>query len=210
MMKKMVSLLLALAMVVSLAACGGKSPETPKTAELCRGTVEDNTYTSEFLHVTLTLDDSWQIADDEAMAELSGLVADSFSDESVKNQLEKGGVVYDLYAMRSDGASLNIAIQKLGLANGAMMTEDAFAEANMKQLPDVLASSSIKVIDIQKSTFPFAGTEHVSLILTGSVQDVPLYETMVVVKTGSYVSLITAATFQNDGTAELLDLFQAR
>ena len=209
MMKKMITLLLALAMVFSLAACG-KSADTPKTAELHRGTVEGNTYTSDFLNVTLTLDDSWEIADDEAMAQLSGMVVDSFSDEDVKKQVENGSVIYDFYAMRSDGASLNIAIQKLGLTNGALMTEDAFAEANLKQLPDVLASSNITVTDIQKTTFSFAGTEHAALTLTGTVQNIPLYETMSVVKIGSYVALITTATFYEDGTAELLNLFQAR
>ena len=205
-MKKAMSLILALLLTVSLAACGGKSNEP----DLHRGTVDGDTYTSEFLGLKLTVDEDWVIADDEQLAELSGVVKESFTDEEIRDQIEKGGSVTDLYALnQADGSSLNITIQKLSLVSGMLVTEDAYAEANLKQLPDALASASITVDKLEKTKVTFVGEEHVALALEGTIQDVPLYETLVMVKTGSYIACITAATFFEDTTADLLDMFQA-
>ena len=207
MRKKIASLALVLAVLLCLTACGGKED----TAQLHRGTVSGNTYTSDSLKVKLALDDTWEIADDEQMAELSGFVVDSFDDEHLKEQLENGGVVYDLYAVnQTDGSSLNIGIQKLSAMSGLLATEDAFAEANIKQLPEQLAAGGITVDNIEKTTVEFAGKTHTALALSGSVQDIPLYETMALVKQGSYLYVITAATFYEDTSATLLDLFQAQ
>jgi hypothetical protein len=155
------------------------------------------------------VDEDWVIADDEQLAQLSGLVKESFTDEEIRDQIEKGGSVTDLYALnQADGSSLNITIQKLSLVSGMLVTEDAYAEANLKQLPDALASASITVDKLEKTKVTFVGEEHVALALEGTIQDVPLYETLVMVKTGSYIACITAATFFEDTTADLLDMFQ--
>ena len=204
-MKKVMSLILALLLTVSLAACGGKSDEP----DLHRGTVDGDTYTSEFLGLKLTVDEDWVIADDEQLAEHSGVVKESFTDEEIRAEIEKGGSVTDLYALnQADGSSVNITIQKLSLVSGMLATEDAYAEANLKQLPDVLADGGITVDSLEKTKVTFAGKEHVALTLEGTVQELPLYETIVIVKAGSYISCITAATFFEDTTADLLDLFQ--
>ena len=206
-MKKIVSVFLSLLLIVSLAACGGKS--AAEEAELHRGTVEDNVYTSQFLGIRLTVDEDWIIADDEQLAELSGMVLDSFTDEDVKAQIEKGGSVMDLYALnQADGSSVNINFQKLSFISGVLVSEDAYAEETMKQLPDTLASSGITVSKLEKANVTFAGKEHVALTMEGTVQDLPLYETIVLVKTGSYMACVTAATFFEDTTADLLAMFQ--
>ena len=205
-MKKYLSVFLALLLACSLAACGGKSGE--EEAQLHRGTVEENTYTSQFLGLQLTVDEDWLIADDQQLAELSGLVLDSFTDEDVKAQIEKGGSVMDLYALnQADGSSVNINLQKLSLISGALVSEDAYAEANLKQLPDVLASSGITVDKLEKTKVTFAGAEHTALTLEGTYQELPLYETIVLVKTGSYIACVTAASYFEDTTGDLLDMF---
>jgi hypothetical protein len=206
MWKKIAPLLLVMAMILSLAACGKQEEQT----QLQRGTVEGNTYSSDSLNVVLPLNDTWEIADEEQIAEMSGMVADTFDNEEIKERLENGSVVYDFYALRYDGASLNITIQKLNLIGSALVTEDSYADTNLKQLPETLAAAGIKVDGIEKDTVEFAGQEHVALKLSGEVQEVPLHETMVLVKSGSYIFLITAATFYEDTTADLLALFQAR
>ena len=235
-MKKTISVFLALLLALSLMACGGKpaqqqapapgsstepaqeqTPDQPGSTEpaqeqapdLHRGTVEGNTYTSDYLGIRLTADGDWVIADEEQLAELSGMVLDSFTDKDVKAQLEKGGNVMDLYVLNQvDGSSVNVTLQKLGLFNGGMMNEDAYADANLKQLPDVLASSGITVDKIEKTKVTFAGQERVALTLEGTVQGYPLYETMVLIKVSSYISCITAASYFEDSTPDLLAMFE--
>ncbi len=64
--------------------------------------------------------------------------------------------------------------------------------------------------NVEKATVSFAGADHAALKLTGEIQGIPLCETIVLVKNGPYIFVITAATFYEDATADLLALFQAR
>ncbi len=177
--------------------------------KICMGTVVDNTYSSQFLGIRLTMNDDWMIADKTQLAELSGLVMDSFTDEDVKAQIEKGGSVMDLYALnQADGSSININLQKLSLISGTLVSEDDYAETNLKQLPEVLASSGITVDKLEKTKVTFVGQEHVALALEGTIQEIPLYETIVLVKTGPYIACVTAASYFEDTTGNLLAMFQ--
>lgn len=186
--------------------------DTQNTEEVsfARGTVEDGVYASEFLGLTAALDESWIIADDSQLAQLGGLVADSFDSEEMKNALESGSTVYDLYALRSaDNASVNITIQDLGQLGGILLDEDAYADANLKSLPDVLASGGITVSKLEKTTLDFAGATHSALVLEGTTSGVSLYETIVFVKAGHYMACVTAAAFdENASPADILALFQ--
>jgi len=235
-MKKTLSAFLALLLVLSLMACGGNSaqeqipdphqgtepaeeqtsgtnqseePAQEQAPDLHRGTVEGSTYTSQFLGIRLTADGDWAIADEEQLAELSGMVLDAFSDEDIKAQLEKGGSVMDLYALnQANGSSVNITLQKLGLFDGGLMSEDDYADSQLKQLPDALASTGITVDKLEHTKATFAGQEHAVLTLEGSIQDYPLYETMVLIKSGSYIACVTAASYFEDNTGDLLAMFQ--
>lgn len=241
-MKKTLSLLLALLLTITLAACGGKGNtenadnqgksntenednqdksntenkdnqgknDHKEDTQLRPGTVEGSTYTSQFLGIRFVAEGDWVIADDEQMAELSGIVRDSFTDEKIQEQLEKGGTVMDLYAVnQADGSNLNIQLQKLSVLNGGLMSVDAFADASMKELPSTLASAGITVEKVEKTKVSFAGEEHVALVLEGVVQGIPLYETMVLIKSGSYVGFVTATTFHENRTSELLAMCTA-
>lgn len=244
MLKKITPLLLALALALSLVACGGKSTpadndntpaqstesgqstdaaQTPATeqtddaqdtenteSKFQRGKVDGNTYRSDFLGMQVTLDENWIIADDEQLVLLGGLVTDSFEDEDVRKLLDSGSTIYEFYALQqTDNSSVNITVQELGLLGGIMMNEDAYADMNLQSLPDMLSSSGITLTQTEKTTMEFAGGTHTALTLEGTVNDVPLYETIVLVKSGNYMAVITAATFdETNPPADLLALFQ--
>ena len=187
-----------------------KTPDGAEEIVYQPGTVEGRTYTSKFLGITLTLDDSWLIADDEQLAQLGGLVSDTLDSEEIRKQLENGSNVYDLYALnQTDNSSLNITVQELGKLGGLMVDENAYADANLKTLPDVLASGGITVTSLEKTTVDFAGSTRTALTLTGTVSEMPLYETIVLIKNGDYIACITAASYDEaTPPTDLLALFQ--
>ena len=178
--------------------------------EFQRGTVDGSTYTSDLLGITATLDENWIIASDEQLAQLGGLVVDSFEDEDVKKLLSDGSTVYEFYALnQKDNSSVNITVQELGRLGGIMVDEDAYADANLKSLPEVLSSGGITVTKLEKTTVEFAGSTHAALSLEGTVNDVALYETIVLLKNGPYMAVVTAASFDEaNPPVNLLALFQ--
>lgn len=188
-----------------------QSSEDAQGPEFHRGTVEGSTYTSDFFGLMLTLDDNWIIANDEQLAQLGGLVADTFDDETFKKQMEGGSTVYDLYCLnQTDNSSINITVQDLGSLGGIMMNEETYADASLKGLPEVLASAGINVANLEKTTLDFAGSSRTALKLDGTTGDVSLYETMVFVKNSSYIACITAASYDEAvSPADLLALFRA-
>lgn len=207
-MKKIAAFVLALAMLGTLAACGGSGKGGSKAFE--RGTVSGQTYTSEFLGVTATFDQAWHIASDEEMAQLSGETAEAMDNAKYQEALENGKLVYDLYAMDGNtGSSVNINVEKLGALGGAVVTEEAYVDASLKTLEEDLAGAGIQVSSTEKVTLTFAGAEHLGIRLQGTIQGVDLYETLVVLKCGGYIACVTASTFLDDTTDTILALFQA-
>ena len=96
-MKKLFALLLAAAMVLSMAACGSQkddqaggavTPGVTGDAVPDMGTVSGGTYTNRFAGISCTLDDSWYFYTDEQIDELNGFVRESTSDEELKTRLE--------------------------------------------------------------------------------------------------------------------------
>lgn len=187
-----------------------QNTDNPDQVEFRRGTVEGNTYTSDFLGITATLDENWIIANDEQLAQLGGLVSDSFKDEDIKKLLENGSTVYEFYALnQTDNSSVNITVQDLGSLGGIMVDEDAYADANLKGLPEVLSDGGITVTKLEKTTVAFAGSTHAALTLEGTVSEVALYETIVLLKNGPYMAVVTAASFDEaNPPANLLALFK--
>ena len=212
-------------MVLSLAACGSSSDNTstdtntdttvtdPAEEELVyeRGTVTDNTFSSAFLGASLTLDDSWLFFDDAQLAELAGLVQDSFEDEELRKQLDEGASVYEMYALhQNDNASVNITVQNTESSISSILSEDQYADLCVEQLPEIMASAGINVDSIEKISLDFAGTAHPALSISATVNNSPLYETIALVKQGSYIFSITCASYTDAATTtDLIAAFQA-
>lgn len=232
-MKKVISLLLALAMVMSLAACGsGDSGEnttaattaaTEATTEATTqateaeidsseviGSVEGNTYTNEFLGLTCTLDDSWTILSVEELAELNGAVAELTTDEDLAELLSESGTVQDFYAMAQEGLyTLNITVEDLGLLYGITMSEDDYIGQSGDALVSGLESIGMTDVVVTPTPVTVAGEEHAGMTISASYMGVNAYETIACVKVGNYMATICAASYVEDLTADFISLFEA-
>ena len=86
---------------------------------------------------------------------------------------------------------------------------EAVVEAGQEQIVGALESMGLTDIATETITRNFKGEEHAGMKISGKVEDVLMYEQQVVVKLGNYLAVITAASYNEDTTDEVLDAFYA-
>ena len=177
------------------------------------GKVDSHHYSNLFLGIEADFDDGWYILSREETAETMGLAADLSSDEDVAELLRNSGTTIDLYAMSLNGNGDNVNLQLYNLLTsmgiGSLgLTEDEFYEAGMSDgIVEGLKSVGVENIQFDKQPYEFAGEEHVSVLVTGTFNGVPLYERMVLIKNGNYVATVTAFSYNEQNVDKILGFF---
>lgn len=176
------------------------------------GYINGGTYINDFLKIGCQLDDNWTFYNEEQLAELSGLTVDFIQDEEISDtlaeSLDSGKVVFDMYASSSDGlVSMNITFENLGVLYGITMDEDEYVDLSMDNLPQAFSDSMYENIVLEKTTVEFAGEPRPAVTVTGGISNLPLYETIVCIKKGNYMSAITLFSINEDVTDYLAGLF---
>ena len=205
-MKKLLSFLLIPALLLSLATGGALA-----AGETVVGVKDGLCYENAFLGLRAVFEDGWSLLSDKEAAELMGFAADSLESPALAEQLRESGVVCDLYARAQDGSgdSVNIQLEDLGVLYGVVMGEDAYYEAAIPLLEETLSQAGVAELSVEKETLAFAGGEHVSARIGGTLQGTPLYERLVLVKAGSYMAIVTAFSFDPVRADALLEVFTA-
>lgn len=117
-------------------------------------------------------------------------------------------MVYGLYATANEGlVTMNIVFENLGLLYGTVLSEENYASLSVGQLPDALESAGFADVTAETSTCTFAGAEHAAVTVHGTYSDIDCYEKLVCVKVGSYIAVITVASYYEDITGDLLALY---
>ena len=213
---RLLALLLACLCLLSLVGCGNsgkedneKEDEPEKTPEYTAATTDNNIYRSEFAGLTATLGADWQVLTQAEIAQVVGLTAELTTSEDYKKALSSGQSVFDLYAMTATGSSVNITVGDVGVLYGKLLDTDVLAQTTSPQLVAVLESMGLSDVQAEVTKITFAGAQEAAVNLTGTMQGVTMYETQVYKKVGNYVYSITACTYGEDGTADILALFQS-
>jgi len=255
-MKKLISVLLLAAMLLTLTACGaaGKAEDTAAAEKLKEATqkIEEaaasaeesapgqetpaeaepapaadaeeeldaeeligeksgNSYANETLGIRAQFPDNWTILDDEQTAQMLGLVADNFSEVDLADQLWESGSLYDLYAMTLDqsGDNVNVVIEDLGVVYGIVIDEAKYLELSEKQVESTFAQMGMTDVTLDKGTYSFAGEDHVSVLITANYSGVPVYERMVLIKAGNFMSVVTAFSLDAARLDDIMGFFSA-
>ncbi len=173
------------------------------------GKYDGNTYRNDFLKMQCNFPESWVLASKEELAQLSNLTASIMDDEKFAEAIKNSGTVFALYAVDSEnGYTLNICLENLGLLYGSILSEQAYAEAAIKELPEGLESAGMTDVQTEIGKTTFLGEEHTCIRVSGNVQGIPFYELLVCQKVGRYVALTTIGTYLEDNTEDLLDIFK--
>ena len=206
-MKKLLCLILALTLVLCCAACGsGKEGDAPAiTQQMLAGTAEGSVYTNEAICIRVELDDTWSIFDKTQLAAISGITTDAADDEAFAEKFRESGTGYAFYAIANDGLyNLGIVWEDLGKLYGKVIDEETYAEIGVSKLPEALESAGAENITAKATNISFAGQDHPAIVVTGEMMGVSLYETLVCIKVGDYMAVITAASYMENATGQIL------
>ena len=200
-MKKTMAALLALVLVFSLCACQAAKPFTA-------GTTADNHYESAFAGIGCTLSSDWVFMTDAEIQANNQSTMDMLG-EDYAAALEKATVVTDMFATHANQMdTVNVTFEKLSGAN-TLLDAKGYAEISDDTAVEALESAGFANMTSRVGTIQFAGAEHVAIYISGTYSEVPMYETMALVKVGNYIMLVTACTWYEDTTADILANFTA-
>lgn len=168
------------------------------------GTIDGQSYVNKSVGLAAEFGKDWVVATPEEAAELVGMSGDLVG---LENSLEEYGIVCDLYAVYSDGRStINIMVEENNFMT-RNMSEEEYMQTGLESIKYSLESAGLSKVKTELGTMTFAGQEHITLEVSGSMYGTTVYETVVIIRTDDYIYTITAACHNTDRTEEFLSIF---
>lgn len=219
--KRILSLVMALIMVFALCACTsnddvkgktetGTSESAAPEKELELGSVSGGKYENAYFGFGCELGELWTYASEEQLLSMVQATADLVDDENFKDELLNADMFYDMMTYFYDGVTnMNVIVQNIGAAYGALLDEDAIAEQTAEVMPEQLAAASMDVQSCDKVSLNFAGAEHAGVRTHSITGGSDVYQLQAYVKTGKYVAIITMSSPLEDNIDAMLGFFYA-
>lgn len=226
-MKKYLIALLAL-LVIALAACSSDSeltksgkdpagihhnrdtdqpaPQSWEGSDVDIGMTEESAYKNATLGISAAFPENLHISSEAELAAHSGLTADTFDRAAIADAIENGQTV-EIFCASELAApySVTIRVLKNPLPDGdeAALISHFSAEAITE-----FEQTGVNVVSAVAEA-EFCGQERPVLTLSGSAEELPLYETILYLPCGDLLYTVTVLSGMTDRSAELLGLFEA-
>lgn len=200
-MKKILALVLAMMMVLSLGACSGETE--PETVEIvpARGTVENGIYKNEAFGVTFSAGENWYFLNDDEIAVSMGVAAEEIYGEGTEIV---GDHIYDVYCVENTtGGTVSINYEDLGTIGG--MTD---ANYYLETVMTTLLSSGAKdgVVDSSITNIKIGEYEVPCLNIVLEYAGTTIYQKVIVKQSGSWMATATLASLSEDEINSLVGM----
>ena len=183
------------------------------------GKAEDNIYSNDFFNIRFESNDNWRLLNDEQLATISSSIKDVLTNEEAKNALKNGKTSIIMYAVSKDAKqNASITVEKHNVNNTHEMDMDAFLDKSVISLTNSLPGQGFTELEVEKVDLTFCGEPAKGIKMKGKynvkstdgsdkmeVRDI--YETMVYLFRGSYSGCVTASSFDEDKTADVIGMF---
>lgn len=234
-MKQFARLLAVILALLLLAGCGGEPeevggkiepaedstvpaettevPDPEKKAAL--GRLEGGVYTNSYTGYGCTLDESWTFYTAEELQELPENVAELLEGSELGDQNDFLQQITDMMAENvNDLTTINVLYQKLSMQERLAymsLSEEQIMEVTLEQkdaMIEAYAQAGILVDTMKPVTVTFLGEERTALLTSSTIEDIPYYTLQLFdYHLGQYSVTLTLASYMEDNTAGLLDLF---
>lgn len=195
---RVAAILLAAVMLLAVTGCSAAKEISLKP--FSRGTVNGNTYHSDFAGLSFTAPDDWRFYSDEELSSLLGTTKELLDDPKTFEKLSEGELI-DFFAISSDG-SMNV---DMSYAKGSMLTNlEASRKASIDLIKDQYEQMGFSCtaedpIDRTLGEKTFRMTE-LSIDVGGGTMTQYFYVAMI----GNYFVTV-AATATNDTSMETFE-----
>ena len=225
-MRKFLSIFMISALLACCTACGkkdvsgeisekepvfediiGNDEEEVTDVSLMIGLAEGDVYENEFLGVRFTLPEGWTFYTKEQINEINNITADMVEDD-IAEVLENADVITDMYASDQYGNTVNINFEKLSGVAAVSIDEETYLEIAIEQLDTAFEQMGYDDVNVEMTKLNFLGEERAALNVECKAGDYVLYEKLIAIKVGGYISNITVATSFEDATDTVLTYFE--
>ena len=182
----------------------GEAEPTEKEEDFERGTIDGDTYRSEFFGISYTLPEDYQFASDEQLAEMANITTDMLEDEASQKALESGRVLFDMYAYAPDGQNISITIEKANALTGVLISVDQYREICISKLDGQLEGTGMEVTAHDDTTYRIGDTDYLAENIVLSYEGTEIFEKLVFLKNGSIFGIMTATDSSLEGAEQLL------
>lgn len=213
-MKKILALLFAVLMLLSLCSCkllsailpGGDDKPTASSTDIAdekvefsRGTWNGSVYTNKFADLTYTLPEGWVIKSDEELAALIGMTIDTMYDNNtfVEALVEKG-CVYDVYAAQEYGRDSVMLMFEDITVTGGSAAANITAEEYLNTVSNNFFSQNPVYEVFDPIDFNFCGDVYSRLDIRMSVGGVTAEQVYLAKRVDKYILGIVITAFDND------------
>ncbi len=235
-MKKFFALLLALAMVLSLAACGGSAeekkdePDGPSSAPssatddiqpvepqesddvvdtsvFTMGEISGKTYENPFFNIAFELPDSdWTFATDEEIAEVAGVTVDMLG-EDYEEILEDAQSIFAMMAKATMGNNANIGMEKLP-EGYEDLTAEQYAEISAQNASTMLSQAGATNLQTESTVCFIDGQEFPGQKITYELSGIDVSQKLFAICRDGYVCCATVTAMGEDATDDILSSFR--
>ena len=213
-MKKILSLLLATIMLLSLCACGGStddvrgetSPQatsSEETPEYSFGKASGSSYKNDFLGISCELPEGWVFYTEQQLLEMNNIISE-FVDEDALEQLRNASIIYDMYASDSNFNSITVNLEKFNALQMATLDIKASLEGQKDGIISSYQGMGYQDIQVEYQKVTVDGQEYDGLVIDASIQGVSFYAKAFAFKKGNYLANVTVASVGSDATDTIL------
>lgn len=204
-MKRIFALVVVLVMTFSLVGCA-EAAKDALNRDLSRGTVDGNTYSSEFLGISFVKPDSWVYSTDEEINEMMGVSNDITNRTDYEAAVADLLTVFDMMVIDyNSGNNVNVVFENLSLSNSTDITEDEYIEITKTNLQAV-ADLSYTFADVE--TVSLGGVEFKRLTCDVSYMElVSMKQVMYMKKIDNYMALISFTIVDGTDTSVIEGYF---
>lgn len=208
-LKKAVSVILCIAMMVSASACGKEEKEESVDKSLTLGTISENNYENDFIGIGCELGSEWTFSTEDEILEMNNLVSDTI-DEDIAKAIEDADILYDMMATYEDGMSnININVENIGTSDYKKYDTSEIYEMQEESLITGLESMGAENVNIEATTVSIDGEEFNGLnVDVGSMNGIEMHQRAFAVKCGGkYLANVTITTFDDDFIDDVVNCF---
>jgi len=209
MMKKFLIFLLTCLMILAMVGCTADPDDIrgnqTEDEELSLGTVSGKKYESEFIGIGFNLPESWDFYTDEEIQELNNYVGDKAGQDYL-DLLKNATIVYDMMAT-SPSLSDNVIVTLEKVSNVMLNKLDLASnfETALSTVKSSLENMGYKNIAHEITTVTIDGETFTAMNLTATLSGLTMHQTSIAIKCNGYLAGIAVTTFDEAGTAPLLE-----
>lgn len=217
-MKQIVTLILALCLILSLAACGettkpsGTSAQNdaPATTESVqdselRGTLETDAYVNSYLKLRIARPEGWTFYTEEQIAQVNNTTAALFEKTDIADMIAKSGQMMDMMMSDISGNSMNLIIQPNQAALASYSDEQVF-QLSEQAMKAQFESAGMSISTFEPKTVQVGGQERTALHLIMNANGAEVEEYQIWFRDrDKYMGILTVALTDGSDPQSILD-----